>query len=114
MGAFERSKWLREGMIYLELLLCCALESLLLMCAVEMAFSRGEIGSFRGDAQPRYHQPDTCSSLCASFHSACHLFHTCSTHVAFGTHIWERIGERKLSCNHNIVGLTTVKMYVIT
>lgn len=40
---FERSKWLHEGMIYLELLLCCALESWLLMCGVKMAsFKRGD------------------------------------------------------------------------
>lgn len=36
MGAFERSKWLREGAIYLELLLCFALES----WQLEMASSR--------------------------------------------------------------------------
>lgn len=47
MGAFERSKWLCEEMIYLELFLCFALEGWLLMCVVEMT-SLG--GSFSGGA----------------------------------------------------------------
>lgn len=46
MGAFERSKWLCEEMIYLELFLCFAPEGWLLMCVVKMA-SLGE--SFSGD-----------------------------------------------------------------
>lgn len=68
-GAFERSKWLREGAIYLELR------------SGELAVDvRGvETASWRyGDTWPRYHQPDTRSSLCASFDSACHPLHTCS------------------------------------
>lgn len=72
---FERSKWLREGMIYLELLLCFALESWLLMCEVEMASSRdGDMG-----ASVVTHTASLSSaghmllSLSASFDSARHL-----------------------------------------
>lgn len=83
---FERSKWLSKGMIYLELLLCFALESRLLMCAAEMASSRGGIGGFSGDTHTHISLLSSAELRHLPLHCypACHFFHVCCTQGVLG------------------------------